>query len=362
MPKIPVLNAIQMIGFHQWLRVGVLAVLMLLAGLEPRRDWGVSVAMAQTGDGAVLTTGYKQIHHYGVDIDIWYPSRGPITRSRHGPFPVEYAANGAPIGERLPVVVLSHGLGGWPRNHHLTARALVADGHVVVAPKHAHDTLVRFGRPVLALEKRIQDLAAALAAVNLDVVLRPHLDPSQVKGVGYSLGSASILIAAGARIDREQLLNHCAQWQAEDQAFCGQIDQAWWKRVVNWLRGADKGQDSFALAAPIIAGDISLVAPIGQGMDLSRINQGKAKVQILSLGHDTQLPPQFHAKVLLSRLGVEKINYQNYPGVHHYAFIAPFPDEITAEEDIPVAKDPAGFDRAIFLQRINRDIMLFLRE
>ena len=362
MPKILAFNTMKMTGLAWWLRRGVLATILLFGGWELDRNGFVPMAAAASGDGAVITLGFKQIHHYGVDIDIWYPSQGPITQSRHGPFPVEYATNGAPIGEGLPLVVLSHGLNGWPRNHHLTAAALVADGHVVIAPKHADDILVRYGRPILALEQRIHDLAAALAAVNLDVVLRPHIDPSRVKGVGYSFGSASILIAAGARIDHEQLFDHCAQWRAEDQAFCGQIDQAWWSRVMNWLRGADKGQDSFALAAPIIAGDISLIAPIGQGMDLSRINQGPANIQLLSLGQDMQLPPRFHAKVLLSRLGVEKINYQNYAGVHHYAFIAPFPDWITAEEDIPVAKDPAGFDRAIFLHRINRDIVLFLRD
>ena len=42
---------------------------------------------------------------------------------------------------------------------------------------------------------------------------------------------------------------------------------------------------------------------------------------------------------------------------HHYAFIAPFPKWLTDKEDIPVAKDPEGFNRPAFLQTVNEIIV-----
>ena len=45
---------------------------------------------------------------------------------------------------------------------------------------------------------------------------------------------------------------------------------------------------------------------------------------------------------------------------HHFAFIAPFADRVTREETIPVALDPAGFDRAAWLDDVNQQIVAFM--
>lgn len=41
-------------------------------------------------------------------------------------------------GERLPLVIISHGYGGWYLGHHDTAEALADAGFVVVAVNHPH--------------------------------------------------------------------------------------------------------------------------------------------------------------------------------------------------------------------------------
>jgi len=45
---------------------------------------------------------------------------------------------------------------------------------------------------------------------------------------------------------------------------------------------------------------------------------------------------------------------------HHFAFIAPFVDRVTREETIPVTFDPAGFDRAAWLNDVNQQIVAFM--
>lgn len=47
----------------------------------------------------------------------------------------------------------------------------------------------------------------------------------------------------------------------------------------------------------------------------------------------------------------------------YLAFIAPFAKRVTDIEDIPVAKDPPGFDRVKFISDLNNELTtFFLRE
>jgi len=55
------------------------------------------------------------------------------------------------------------------------------------------------------------------------------------------------------------------------------------------------------------------------------------------------------------------LEYKAHKGVHHYAFISPFPAWLLEEEYIPVAIGPEGFDRESFLKDINEDIVSFFQ-
>ena len=48
-----------------------------------------------------------------------------------------------------------------------------------------------------------------------------------------------------------------------------------------------------------------------------------------------------------------------HPKAHHFAFIAPFPATLIDEVGEP-ARDPPGFDRRAFLDRIDRQILAYL--
>ncbi len=74
---------------------------------------------------------------------------------------------------------------------------------------------------------------------------------------------------------------------------------------------------------------------------------------MIAIDGDQIAKPRFHIEPL--RQATSKmlpVNVETVPG-HHYAFIAPFPDWLKKEEDIPVANDPEGFDRPTFLATVN---------
>ena len=52
--------------------------------------------------------------------------------------------------------------------------------------------------------------------------------------------------------------------------------------------------------------------------------------------------------------------YEVIEGSHHYVFLSPFPDRITKEVDRP-AQDRLGFDRRLFLNRMNAEIVRFFQ-
>ena len=76
-------------------------------------------------------------------------------------------------------------------------------------------------------------------------------------------------------------------------------------------------------------------------------------VTVIAIDGDTIAKPEFHAKPLFDAVERRVPSQYFVMQGHHFAFIAPFPKRVTDHEDIPIAKDPKGFDRSAFLDVIN---------
>ncbi|WP_163070201.1 prolyl oligopeptidase family serine peptidase, partial [Acinetobacter nosocomialis] len=74
-------------------------------------------------------------------------------------------------------------------------------GYLVIAVDHpgnnGADEMTLAGSMLSWL--RADDLRAALAAVQADPILGPHVDPERLGVVGFSAGGYTALLAAGAR-------------------------------------------------------------------------------------------------------------------------------------------------------------------
>ena len=305
--------------------------------------------------------GFREFSTEGVQMGVWYPSDTPTTSQRMGPFDVQVARD-APIRKGSHEVVLfSHGNGGRYRNHYLTAQVLADAGFVVVAPQHNADYLVGGRKTAQALDYRYLELLKAFTAVRNDPQFRGQLALAPVHGVGYSLGGATIMLASGASFSSKRTERHCRENQYADAEFCD--DPGFIYRIIQSFRhdiDLRSTTDPFS-NPPLVTGKVVVVAPVYQGVELEK-SLSMSDVTVIALDGDTIAKPEFHAKPLFDAAKQRVPSRYFVMKGHHYAFIAPFPKRVTDNEDIPIAKDPKGFDRSAFLNAVNGMIVDAIRK
>ena len=303
--------------------------------------------------------GFRTLELNGDKIGVWYPTDEVATKQRLGPFDAEFALNAQPKAGKWPVVFLSHGNGGYFRNHHLTGEFLADAGFIVIAPNHKADHLIGGEKTAGAIAYRVEELRRGLETVKADKVLGAYVDTNKINAVGYSLGTVSVMVAAGSGIDMEKVDSHCKKYGVEDKVFCEVPDLL--TNVVNWIKKPKikipDTPNQFSVE-PFVNGFVALVAPIGQGLVFTDKFQAE-KVLIFTISGDEILQPVYHAEVLARMIPKAKFAGMRTISGHHFAFIAPFAKRVTDVEDIPVAKDPAGFDRGAFIRKVNGQILKF---
>ena len=292
-------------------------------------------------------------------MGVWYPAEAPVTQGRLGPFDVEYAFDAAPAPGSFPPILLSHGNSGRYPNHHLTAAALTDAGFIVIAPQHSADHRIGGGSTAGAMALRIEELRRALEAARADPLLGLALDLTRVHALGYSLGGATVIAAAGAGIDLGVVEVHCDAHGVEDAAFCEPPPLLW--RIVQRLRNPVSIEDmpDRFFVEPFVTGSVAAVAPIGQGLEIVPEDFVAARVLVIAIEGDRIAQPRFHAEALAAAVPPGRLEgLLSVPG-HHFGFIAPFPEWLTSKEDIPVAEDPEGFDRSAFIELVNGRLVRF---
>lgn len=293
-----------------------------------------------------------------VPIRIFYPTREEATETKFGPWELLAAKNSASASGRFPLIAISHGLSGNDWNHHLLASNLVKAGFVVAAVQHPDD-LLRIGLPEIAV-LRPRELSAAIDAVLKDDRFGSNIDEKNIGAFGFSLGGFTVLAAAGGRIDYAKIAQHCSNAE-NDPEFCigeegGEPLSMWLRarRLVYSIPEADLTQDVLdpRIDAVVVAAPVGLLFN-----DMSRVQMS---VLLFRAGADQSLRFPYHAENVHNLLPNEH-TYQVFDGLHHYAFLSPFPEKIADQVGEP-AQDPDGFDRAGFLAETNQTIVEFFRQ
>lgn len=300
--------------------------------------------------------GFREMSTNDGTFSVWYPSDTPPKLQRLGPFNLEISKNSPIKKGRYEIVLFSHGNSGFYRNHYLTIQALVNVGFVVIAPQHEADYLVGGNKTSAALNHRYLELSKALDAVENSIEFGDYVDIKKVHGVGYSLGGVSTLLAAGAIFSLQHSDDYCRRNELLDPNFCE--DPGWVYRLIQSFRHdvvLPPTNDSFS-QKPLISGKVVLVAPVFQGIKPSA-KLSMSSLTVFAFNSDVIAIPAYHALPLYDEFSLYiPSEYLEVEG-HHYAFISPFPKWLTEEEDIPVAKDPEGFDRVMFLNNLNEKIV-----
>lgn len=280
---------------------------------------------------------------------LWYPLGTPTYRGIVGEnavFEGTEAYVGAAIAKgRFPLVLLSHGSGGNMDNLSWLSAQLAARGAMVLAVNHPGSTTGDSSpRRSIRLSERAADLTAALDAILADPAFAPHVDAARIASLGFSLGGATALNLAGARLDRQAYRDYCARLgeRAADCVFFakGGVDLA--ALPADWER--DMRDARIGAAVAVDPGMSYAITP-------ESIAAMTLPVLLVNLGDETRWPA-----IDVSAAGsdlVARLPDASYAAVapgNHFTFLAECKPEapalLIAEGEDPICDEPAGTDRA----------------
>lgn len=163
-----------------------------------------------------------------LPLAVWYPARATAVaqtvcyKFSPPPIPDQAAAladtitecgaalaNAPPVSVRHPVVLISHGYGGWATGFSWLAENLASKGYVVISIDH-HDLVAdapeqqaaSFALTVMTRSADQRYLIDALTTRRMPRWLNDLVDAERIALVGYSMGGFGALATAGATYDR----------------------------------------------------------------------------------------------------------------------------------------------------------------
>jgi predicted dienelactone hydrolase len=288
-----------------------------------------------------------------ITVGIWYPTEAVPKPERLGGW-TQMVAKSAPVAPgRHPLVVMSHGNGGWFAGHHDTALALAHAGFVVAALTHPGDNYQD--------QSRATDIPLRVAAVSrlIDYMLDewpPHgtMDPERVGIFGFSAGGLTALVASGGVPDLSTFAGHCHEHPHDADCLIVAAAGMEFDELATRFPPSVWKHDSRIRAAVVAAPAIGFTF-LPHGLQKVTI-----PVQIWRAADDTVLPYPEYADAARRALP-KPPEYHVVPDAGHYDFLAPC-DSATAEEVPEICTSAPGFDRSAFHERFDKAVVAFFRK
>jgi predicted dienelactone hydrolase len=288
-----------------------------------------------------------------VTVGIWYPTDAAPKPERLGGWTQRVATSARVAPGQHPLVVMSHGTGGWFAGHYDTALALAHAGFVVASLTHPGDNYQD--------QSRATDIPLRVAAMSrlIDYMLdewtqHGSVDPERVGIFGFSAGGLTALVASGGVPELSTFSGHCREHP--DNADCTIVAAAgieFDKLATRYPRSAWK-HDS-RIRAAVIAGPALGFAFLRHGLENATI-----PIQLWRAADDSVLPYPEYADAVRRALPTPP-EYHVVPDAGHYDFLAPC-DSAMAEELPELCTSAPGFDRRKFHERFDRAVVAFFRK
>ncbi|TIX86715.1 dienelactone hydrolase [Rhizobium sp. P44RR-XXIV] len=293
--------------------------------------------------------GFKPIEVAGegslpaIKGGVWYPCSQPVGDIKVGPF-IMAATKDCPVtGEKLPLVIISHGRGGTFVGHHDTAGTLADAGFVVVAISHPGDNALdksRIDDPSVFVE-RPADIQRTLDFMLGSWPDAAKIDAARIGFFGFSRGGYTGLVVIGANPHFGKRLRAC---EGNDSALCDQVHKGTLPELTHDPR----------IKAAVIADPLSVF------FTPDSFNAVKVPVQLWGSerGGDGVTPESVVA--IASQLP-EKPEFHTVPNSQHFDFLPPCPAEL-AKTALVICADPPNFDRVAFHRELNAATLVFFRK
>jgi predicted dienelactone hydrolase len=270
---------------------------------------------------------------------VWYPTlRGDAAKRT----PIE--------GDRLPLVVISHGGGGSYDGHEDTAVALACAGFVVAAVSHSGDTYDDQSR-VLELWRRPDQLSWLTTFMLTAWHAHDRIDARRVGAFGFSNGGFTVLVTAGGIPDLNRTERYCSSHPDHD--LCRALSEA----HVSSRLGSRVKVGQWTHDARIRAIVVSAPA-FGFAFDEDGLRGIGIPVQLWGGALDRRQPAPWYEDAVASNLPLTP-EFNRVPGAGHFDFLPPCSPAL-ARKAPAICASEAGFDRAAFHREMNAGIVAFL--
>jgi predicted dienelactone hydrolase len=276
---------------------------------------------------------------------VWTPCAAAAQEIPNGPFTLRALRGCSTVGEKLPLIVISHGHGGDFAGHHDLAETLADAGYVVAAIDHPGDTYADMSHALELTEiaERPVDIRRLVDFMLGKAPDASQIDPARIGFFGFSMGGFTGLALAGAIPD---FLNATLPCPDANLPVCGEVAR---QETPKAPFAHDARIRAFVIADPLNAFPTS-----------DSLTEVKAPIQIWAseFSGGGILPGTVAA--LVDGLP-RKPDLHVVPGAAHFAFLAPCSAEFAPR--LPeICEDAGGFDRVAFHREMNTTVLSFFDE
>ena len=247
---------------------------------------------------------------------VWYPAAGGI-EERHGgsrirPGYMAVSDAESALSGPVPLIVLSHGSGGSAESMTWIAIGLVRSGALVVAADHPASS---GGDPermsILQVWSQPGDVRRLLDQL-LASAWGENIDQHKMAVVGFSLGGATSMSLAGARLQFECFPEFCL---SHDDGACRAFRRYFEKLDNDFYSRANSNLSDSRLRAAIA------IAPgFSEAFTKESLEGMSTPVLMIAGQNDQQLPPQTHIYPMLDWLPSHSA-YVEISGAQHFSFL-----------------------------------------
>ena len=284
------------------------------------------------------------------EAGIWYPTDAPASPQRLGGW-TQTVAPGAPIAKGAhPLVVFSHGNGGWFAGHYDTALALAHAGFVVAALTHPGDNYEDKSRQV-DMPDRPRDLHRLIDFMVADWPGHASVDANRIGAFGFSAGGFTVLAEAGGVPDYSTIRRHC---QALPDNFDCKL-----ARAAGKLDGPPPPASAWTHDGRVKA-VVSAAPGLGFAFGGGGLKAVTVPVQLWRDEYDHVLPSPNYAEAVRDALPSPP-EYHVVENADHYDFLAPC-DADMARRIPEICTSRPGFDRVKFHQDFDAAVVAFFEK
>jgi predicted dienelactone hydrolase len=283
---------------------------------------------------------------------IWYPCLAPPGEVKLRMITLPATENCAVSGEKLPLIVISHGFGGDFTSHHDLAETLADAGFVVVVINHPVDTGdgdMSRADTLAVLTERPADIKRLIDHMLGIWPDRARLDPDKIGFYGFSRGGYTGLVIAGGHPDIRKAVAFCPEGSAKPS--CGQLQR---NEIPRQAIVHDPRVKAVVVADPAFGPLFNRVALAGVKLPIqvwASALSGEDRISEIKLDYvaaiDRGLPV--------------KSDYHVVPGAGHFAFALPCARTVTTDPP-RWCTDRPGFDRSAFHKEFNAAVLAFFRK